>query len=605
MKCNILYFALSILTLLTAACGSSSPGSQPGDSPVTISFSASPKYILASEAANLKWNAEGTDFCTISGVFESTEGGKANRLQQPNATASISAPTLENAGDSLAILPASGSTTVHTTETTNYTLTCTDSDGASHIEELEVAISTDVDSDNYPDDLEAIVGTRSDDPDSDDDGLLDGLEDKNRNGMLDVGETSPTDPASRNPYYCDGVRYDNEGDGLDTISNCINPQILAAGDRHACLIMDNGYTRCWGRNQFSQLGRSGEDIGDDETATSGSFLRGLIQISAGDSTTCGVHYSGSVHCWGQGKYGATGHGNELSSTYGHSKIDLPEAAIQVSTSGEHSCAVTETGKLYCWGQGHWGQLGYGNQEDVGDWELPASVGPVEIASQIKQVSTGKNFTCALNTSGSVKCWGASALGLTGWMADYLTYGGYVGDQPGETPGALPILSLNGGATYQISSQFLHSCAMSVGAMTCWGQGSEGKLGYGSEEDVGDDELASAFGSVPYGGGDVTNITTNGNRTCVNLANGDARCWGAPFLYLPGEEAIGDDEPASNAPLIDFGGKKSSYIALGGGFACALMHDQTLYCWGLNDAGQLGLGHVDPVSTALSGEVDYR
>ena len=606
MKRQTHYFALSIASLFLAACGGSSQDRPQDENPITISFSAAPKYILASEPVALTWNAEDTSFCTISGVFETTKASRANRLQATEFSATIPVPTDPNPvtpTQPLAILPASGSTTVYPTESTSYSLNCTDSKDAVFSSELEIIISADADADQYPDALEAIVGTRSDDPDSDDDGLLDGLEDKNRNGMVDDGETSPTDPASRNPYYCDSVRIDNENNGLDVVSNCINPEVLAAGDRHVCLIMDNGYTRCWGRNLFSQLGRSGEDIGDDETAASGSTLYGLIQISAGDSTTCGVHYSGSVHCWGHGQYGVTGHGNELTSTFANARVDLPEPAIQVSTSGEHSCAVTETGKLYCWGHNSTGQLGYGNKEDIGDWESPASAGAVELASPVKQVSTGFGFTCALLVSGSVKCWGNPSQGTTGWQADYLTYGNYVGDDPGETPVGFPFVTLNGGATYEISSGRLHSCAMSVGAMTCWGQGAEGKLGYGFTDNVGDDELASAYGAVPYGGGEVTNIATGGSGSCVSLADGNARCWGAPTLL--GGETMGDDEPASNAPDFDFGGKKSIYIARGGSFICALMRDQSVYCWGLNDSGQLGLGHVNPVNDALSGAVSYR
>jgi len=566
------------------ACSDS--GKQNAETPsMTIEFAASPSLLLASESSILSWHVEGAASCTIPGIIYSGGAEEVNLGPVP--------------------LPSTGNTEVMPIESTIYTITCTNEAGLSQSATAEITLSLDADDDGYPDSLEILVGTKTDDADSDDDGLLDGQEDRNRNGLVDEGETDPTNPASRNPYYCDSIRQDNEGDGLDVLSNCINPEKFALGDRHACLIMDNGLTRCWGRNQFSQLGIGGEDIGDDETAAErGISFSGLIQISAGNSTTCALRDGGTVLCWGRGNQGVTGQGHENSQTFANATVRLPESSIQVSTSGDHSCAVSVIGNLYCWGNNEFGQLGYENQEDIGDDEHPDVVGPVNIGAAVKQVSTGTGFTCVLLVSGQVKCWGGP---FRGWEADYEQYEAYPGDQEGEIPAVFPFVSLNGGSTFQISSGRHHTCAMSNGAMDCWGQGSDGKLGHANTENLGDDELASDFGAVPYGGGDVTNIATGGAGTCISLASGDARCWGASAFGIGygNTDTIGDDEPAAAAGNLDFGGKRSIYIASGGGFSCALMQDQTVYCWGNNDAGQLGLGNTAPVSSSILGEVDYR
>ncbi len=609
MRNSIHIIVLAMLSMGMMACSGQSDNSdqQNTETPtITIEFSASPTIILANEMATLSWSAEGASSCTIPGIFfsggEKAKGGAA--FFSP-LSKEIPLPDL---GGEEAVLPSAGNTGVSPTESTIYTITCTNEDGLSQSATAEIIFSLDADEDGYPDTLEILVGTKSNDPDSDDDGLLDGQEDLNRNGLVDDNETDPTNPASRNPYYCDSIRYDNEGDGLDVFSTCINPEKFAAGDRHACLIMDNGFMRCWGHNAFFQLGVSGENIGDDETVAERRIsFSGLIQVSAGFGTTCALRHSGDVLCWGRGHDGVTGQGHTNLQTFAQANVNLPEPSIQVSTSGYHTCAVSVTGSLYCWGSNEFGQLGYGNKDDIGDNEHPDSVGPVDIGAPVKQVSTGSGFTCALLVSGQVKCWGVDTQGQIGWEADYAQYEAYPGDQEGETPVNFPFVTLNGSSTTEISSGHLHTCAMSGGAMDCWGAGGSGQLGHGNTENLGDDELASDFGPVPYGGGDITNIATGGAGTCISLANGNAKCWGASAFGIGygNTDTIGDDEPASAGGNLDFDGKRSIYIASGGGFSCALMHDQTVYCWGNNDVGQLGLGNTTPVSNSVLGEVDYR
>jgi len=85
----------------------------------------------------------------------------------------------------------------------------------------------DSDGDGLPDAVEEGGPNTTDasDPDSDDDGLLDGEEDANANGMVDPGETDPNDPDTNGDGICDGIRIDNEGDGFDEESECVDPTL--------------------------------------------------------------------------------------------------------------------------------------------------------------------------------------------------------------------------------------------------------------------------------------------------------------------------------------------------------------------------------------------
>lgn len=613
------------MTSLLMACGSDGSSSEDAaEDSINITFAARYDYFLEDESITLEWDATGATSCTISGVFVQ-EGGKqeTHSLVTGESKIELSSDPLvpivtpiENPGsEELAILNSSGSVNVFPEETKSYTITCINDDALEADATTEVYLSADIDGDNYPDDLETIVGTSVSDADSDDDGILDGDEDVNRNGIVDAGETSPTNPASRNPYYCDSLRRDNEGNGFDVGSTCTNPEILSMSGSHVCLIMKNNFMRCWGNNQNFQLGRNNDGdrmfIGDDETAREGGItIGGYIQVSAGGDSTCALKSSGVVHCWGHSRDGVTGHKGGLivpESTLG-SRLDLPEAMIQVSTSGRHSCSVSDIGNLYCWGNNSRGELGNETTNNVGDVGYVGSFSelePVDIGFPVRQVSTGDNFTCALSTHGTVKCWGTNDFGETGQPYDLTAYGNHTGDAEGEAPVHLPEVTINGGSVFKIASYANSSCAMANGAMTCWGRGNHGQLGYASTEHVGDDELSSDYGSVPYGGGAVSNLSVGRGQTCINLETGEARCWGTGNLGNGNAEPIGDDESAASSGDINFGGKQSLYIATGGTFSCALMTDETLYCWGNNAAGQLGQGHTDAIPLAINGEVDYQ
>jgi len=80
------------------------------------------------------------------------------------------------------------------------------------------------------------------------------------------------------------------------------------------------------------------------------------------------------------------------------------------------------------------ELGYGNTDDIGDDETPASVGDVDVGGAVQQVSTGTYHTCALLVAGTVGCWGMGSFGRLGY--------GNTDDVDDETPasvGDVPIL----------------------------------------------------------------------------------------------------------------------------------------------------------------------
>lgn len=132
-----------------------------------------------------------------------------------------------------------------------------------------------------------------------------------------------------------------------------------------------------------------------------------MQLSAG-SVNCALLESGNVRCWGFGLFGALGYGNtnnvgddETPASVGNVNVGSP--AAQIATGG-NTCARLTNGNVRCWGRADWG-LGYMNQETIGDNETPASVGDVNIGETVAQIAVGGNHACALLTSGALRCWG--------------------------------------------------------------------------------------------------------------------------------------------------------------------------------------------------------
>lgn len=188
----------------------------------------------------------------------------------------------------------------------------------------------------------------------------------------------------------------------------------------------------------------------------------------------------------------------------------------ISAGGGHTCALLGDGALRCWGGSLSGRLGYGNLEHVGDDEPASTVGPVSLGGQAIAVATGSAISCALLEGGDVRCWGDGTLLGYGTLND-------IGDD--ELPSSVGPVSL-GGPAVQISSGSTHTCAlMDSGDVRCWGNGNSGKLGIGGTGVLGDNELPSEREAVSLGG-PASMVTAGYSHTCAILVDGSLRCWGS-------------------------------------------------------------------------------
>lgn len=368
---------------------------------------------------------------------------------------------------------------------------------------------------------------------------------------------------------------------------------LSARGEHTCALR-NGAVRCWGAGGFGQLGNlSTEFIGDNESAAAATdvVVGGTVeQIAVSVFHSCALLDTRAVVCWGSNLQGAHGYPNtdqvgDNETPASNGEVALPDS-IELGVGGLHSCAITNGGKQYCWGAGSFGRLGYGDTENVGDNEDPQSAGFVDLgAGTPTQVAAGGGHTCVLLDQSNVRCWGRNGDGELGYG-----HTNNLGDDE-----AIPQIDVDvGGPVVQISAGTEHTCALlDSGGVRCWGNGQDGRLGYGNVASVGDNESPRSVGDISLGGRAVQ-VSAGTLHTCALMEYGDVRCWGLGTNGRLGHESIssiGDTELPSSIEPVDLGGRAVA-VEASGAYTCALMESGAIRCWG--KARYLGYGGTDDI-----------
>jgi alpha-tubulin suppressor-like RCC1 family protein len=371
---------------------------------------------------------------------------------------------------------------------------------------------------------------------------------------------------------------------------------VSQGGNFACALLTNGDVRCWGDGSVGQLGYGNTNtIGDDETpAVAGSIILGgkAKQVVTGGSHACALLVDGTVRCWGSGTYGQLGYGNtrnigDYITPGSAGPVNVGAKVIQLAAGNTSTCALTESGAVKCWGEGLYGALGYGNTDNIGDNEMPDSVGYVNVGGTVQQIDMSNQQSCAVLTGGYVRCWGLNQYGNLGYTNTGNTRS--IGDD--ESPASLEAINV-GGVVTQVSVGESHTCALLDNKkVRCWGFGAYGALGYGNQNQIGDDETPASAGDVNVGSS-VTKITVGNNFSCALLTTGDVRCWGEGMFGKLGygnTENIGDNELPITAGPVSLAGKVLDIDSAGtGSSSCAVLLSGNVRCWGSNFNRQLGI-----------------
>ncbi len=340
-------------------------------------------------------------------------------------------------------------------------------------------------------------------------------------------------------------------------------QSIAAGDhRHACALTFGGGIKCWGYNDFGQLGDGTQTTRRAAVDVNG-LSSGVSAIAAGILHSCGLTSAGGLKCWGYNLFGQLGDGTQTSRLTAVDVSGLSSGITAVAPGVWHTCALTSGGGVECWGHNNAGQLGDGTTTG----RLTA-VAVASLSSGVNAIATGIIHTCALTTSGGVKCWGDNS---SGQLGDGTTTSSTLeGDVSGLSSGVSAIAA--GG---------FHTCALTTsGGVKCWGENSSGQLGDGTT--VGRLTAVDVIGLTSG----VSAIAAGLTHTCALSSSGGVKCWG-DNLY----GQLGDGTTTARFTAVDVSGLSSGVSAISGGqdFTCALTTGGGVRCWGSHQFGQLGIG----------------
>jgi len=192
------------------------------------------------------------------------------------------------------------------------------------------------------------------------------------------------------------------------VKGITNAVKLSAGGGHACALLSSHKVECWGWNRDGQLGNRRTKNSSTPVPVKG--VTNASQVSAGGNYTCALLSNHRVECWGWNRYGQLGDGKKANSSTPVLVKDVTNAT-QVSTSFDHTCALLSNHRIECWGDSSSGQLGNG-RTNKNSTPVPTPV-PVRGITNAVQVSAGPEYTCALLSNHSVKCWGYNYYGQLG------------------------------------------------------------------------------------------------------------------------------------------------------------------------------------------------
>ncbi len=347
--------------------------------------------------------------------------------------------------------------------------------------------------------------------------------------------------------------------------------------------------------------------GLDLRASPAEAANDAVAIAAGERHTCAVTAAGGVKCWGGNTWGMLGDGQACGDPCTTPVDVCADAACAaplsnvtaVSAGWYHTCALTTTGGVKCWGASSDGQLGDG-QTCVFPCATPVgSATPVDVCADatcaaslggVAAVSAGGYHACALTSAGAVKCWGSSLFGELGdgTTTDRLT----PVDVCADTSCAVPLTGVTA-----ISAGSFHTCALTAASsVKCWGWNAEGELGDGTttEQAAPVDVCSDTTCAAPLSG--VAAVSSGYSRTCAVASAGSAKCWGHNNVGQ-----LGDGTTTNRTTPVDVCADATcaaplsgiAAVATGLSHSCAVTAAGAVKCWGYNSVGQRGDGLDGP------------
>jgi alpha-tubulin suppressor-like RCC1 family protein len=320
-----------------------------------------------------------------------------------------------------------------------------------------------------------------------------------------------------------------------------------------CALTTTGGVKCWGGNDTT--------IGHNTAVDIAGLTSGVNAVSIGMSHSCALTETGGVKCWGSNRYGQLGNNSTTQQPIPVDVVGLTSGVVAISGGYNHTCALTNTGEVKCWGQNLKGQLGDGTTVDR---LTPVSV--VRLGASATSVSAGHSHTCALTELNGLKCWG--------W-----NYSGQLGNNT-RVDSLIPVdvYSLSTGVA-KIDVGYIHSCALLTnGRIKCWGNNTDGRLGTNSTSASSPIPVDLA-GTQPL----FVDVAAGAYSSCGLTNIGSVKCWGANQSGQLGTGLTTRSLIPVTVTGLTSGASSLSFNYLNG----CVVNNNGVLCWGNNVNGTIG------------------
>lgn len=349
--------------------------------------------------------------------------------------------------------------------------------------------------------------------------------------------------------------------------------ILDVTETQGCVITAAGKIYCWGQNLNGKIGigtgAAEQTVPKSICTHADNPVYTHIELSS-DHSSCALSDAGKIYCWGDNFDGAVGDGTNINRNV-PTAVVAPAGVTFSNLVGGHGyhCALGSNGKGYCWGENLFGQLGNGV---AGSKNVPTEVATPSGVS-LTAIYASDEHACAQGDDDKFYCWGDNLDGKLG-------NGTY-------TSSNSPVVALlPAGVTAKTASQNENTtCVIGSDDLAyCWGENSRGEAGDGTKSDRNAPVLVDVPPGVVF---ESLTVGRWAEHSCAIATTGDAYCWGANHAGQVGDGTLVErGSPAVvNMPV----GVKFTTLITHKEHSCALGDDGKSYCWGENSNGQLGDG----------------
>ncbi|MFS4459910.1 chromosome condensation regulator RCC1 [Bdellovibrio sp. HCB2-146] len=397
--------------------------------------------------------------------------------------------------------------------------------------------------------------------------------------------------------------------------------VISAGEYHSVALKTNNTLWSFGLNTLGQLG-DGTTTQKSSPIQIGS-LSNWSKIAGGANHTLAIKTDGTLWAWGSNTQGQIGNSTHTSIS-SPIQITTDTTWTKIAAGGRHSLGIKSNGTLWAWGSNEMGQLGlvistpiqsgsftwtmvanrkddsantydfaggmgirsdgtlwawgYNENGQMGDGTLVNKESPVQIGTESDwaYVAVGPYSSYAIKTTGTLWAVGENGTGELG-----------LGDRVDKST-FVQVGALSDWA--KIASGDSHVVAVKTdGTLWSWGSSLSGSLGYGT---------ASTKRSSPSQVGSAvnwSNVAAGGENSYAITTTGTIWGWGDAL-----HSQVGNGASSGNVSTPVQIGTDTTWVSIAAGtrHAVGLKADGTMWTWGYNFNGELGLGNTTERSTPV-------